>query len=336
MADTTSVITPDELLDYLDQKIDTIRDAAKDAPPPIFPDTRCQAGLVSFVQVTHADVEKLITASTTKQCELDSVPTRILKSLCSSFVVILTFLINTSLSQSRLPDSHKRAIIRPRLKKFGLDPSDPSSYRPISNLSFISKLVERVVHRQISTYVEENNLLPSTQSGFRRHHSTETAVVKVYNDIVLALDSGLITALLLLDFSAAFDCVDHGILLRLLEYQFGITSTALHWISSFLSSRSCKIHLGAQTSKTYNILFGVPQGSILGPLLFILYTSNIISIASRLGIIIHLYADDTQLYIKLSTEDISAAKDKINMCIHEIQAWCASMRLKVNASKTSY
>ena len=93
-------------------------------------------------------------------------------------------LINCSLFTATLPTSHRRAIIRPRIKKPGLDPSDPSSYRPISNLSFISKLVERAVHRQLSNYVESNSLLPVVQSGFRRLHSTETAVLKVYNDII--------------------------------------------------------------------------------------------------------------------------------------------------------
>ena len=196
------------------------------------------------------------------------------------YAPILALLINLSILQAVLPASQKQAIIRPRLKKPGLDPSDPANYRPISNLSFISKLIERVVHRQLSTFVETNQLLPPTQSGFRRFHSTETAVLKVYNDIVIALDAGLITALFLLDFSAAFDCVDHSILLQVLEVQFGITASALNWIASFLSGRTYSVRVGTKASKLYNILFGVPQGSILGPLLFILYTSNITEIAS--------------------------------------------------------
>src|SRR6218665_4182504 len=129
--------------------------------------------------------------------------------------------------QASLPVKHKRAIIRPREKKPGLDPTDPASYRPISNVSFISKLVERVIHIQLSDYVESLHLLPPMQSGFCQYHSTETAVIKVYNDIVMALDSGFSTALLLLDFSAAFDCVDHSILLKVLQLQFGITASAL-------------------------------------------------------------------------------------------------------------
>src|SRR6218665_2253367 len=205
------------------------------------------------------------------------------------------------------------------------------NYRPISNLSFISKLVERAVHKQLSNYNESNSLLPLVQSGFRRLHSTETAVLKVYNDIILALDSGFITALLLLDFSSAFYCFYHSILLEVLELQFGITASALLWIANFITNRSHLVRLGTNSSKYVNILFGVPQGSILGLLLFILYTSNI---ASKHGILIHLYADDTQLYIKLSAKDIVNAKSRLLACFSDIQAWCASMRLKLNASKT--
>src|SRR6218665_3225610 len=112
--------------------------------------------------------------------------------------------------------------------------------------------------------------------------------IKVYNDIVMALDSGFSTALLLLDFYAAFDCVDHSILLKVLQLQFGITASALQWISSLLALRSHSVKLSGSSSKICSVLFGVPQGSILGPLLFILYTSNIINIASQHGLMVHL------------------------------------------------
>ena len=334
-AEAQSPLTPDELLGYFDKKIVDVRASTEDASPPDIPENYSQfPSLTTFDEVTAENVEKLLTDSAVKQCELDSMPVRLLKTFRYAFAPILAMLINISLVSGILPELHKRAIIRPRIKKPGLDLSDPANYRPISNLSFVSKLVERVVHRQISNHIESHNLLPPTQSGFRKYHSTETAVVKVYNDIVMALDAGFITALLLLDFSAAFDCVDHAILLQILQLQFGITSTALLWIISFLSNRSHKVRIGAKTSETYNILFGVPQGSILGPLLFILYTSNITNIAHRFGITIHLYADDTQLYVKLSTRDIIDTKSRLIQCIQEIQAWSASMRLKLNAAKT--
>ena len=151
-----------------------------------------------------------------------------------------------------------------------------------------------------------------------------------------ALDAGFFTGLLLLDLNAAFECVDQAILMQILQHQFGITSTpVLLWIASFLSNRSHKVRKhGSQTSRTYNILFGLPQWSILGSLLFVLYTSSITNIAHSHGITIHLYADDTQPYIKLSTTVIINAKSRLIDCIHEIQTWSASMLRKLNASKT--
>ena len=252
-ADTSaSSLTPDTLLGHFSSKIDDIRHATKDAPPPVFqPCPVPEPGLVAFDEVTAGDIELLLKDSTTKQCELDTAPVWLIKKLSNVFAPIIAFLVNTSTRCSTLPAQHKRAVIWPRIKKQGLHASDPGNYRPISNLSFISKFIERVIHRQLSTYAESNSLLPSTQSGFRRSHSTETAVIKVYNDVVLALDSGLQTALLLLDFSAAFDCVDHDLLTLVLKTCFGITSSALDWIKSFLSNRTHFIRIGNNTSKLF-------------------------------------------------------------------------------------
>jgi Reverse transcriptase (RNA-dependent DNA polymerase) len=327
-------ISPIALSEFFNKKTELIRESTKDSNLPVFDIGQNSYSLPAFDEVTPDEVEKLLGDSTTKQCELDIVPVWIIKTLRTVFAPILALLINISILQTTLPASHKRAIVRPRLKKPSLDPSDPASYRPVSNLSFISKLIERVIHRQLSTFVETNQLLPSTQSGFRRFHSTETAVVKVYNDIVTALDAGLITVLFLLDFSAAFDCVDPAILLQVLEAKFGVTASALKWLASFLTGRTQSVRVGSRISNVCNILFGVPQGSILGPLLFILYSSNITDIANRHGIFIHIYADDTQLYINLSIRDIEDAKLRLVQCFTDIQSWCASMRLKLNASKT--
>src|SRR6218665_112502 len=332
-------LSPDELLDHFANKTEAICQSTKDAPAPDLNSNHMNfPGFIAFQEVTSPEVDKLLTESSTKNCELDSSPVWLIKSLRHVFVPILVLLINCSLSTCTVPTSHKRAIIRPRIKKSDIDLFDPSNYRPISNPSFISKLVERAVHKQLSHYIESNSLLPLVQSGFRRLHSTETVVLKVYNDIILALDSGFIIALLLLDFSSAFDCVDHSnsILLEVIELQFGITASALLWIANFLTNRSHLVRLGSNSSKYFNIIIviGVPRGSILGPLLFVLYTSSIIYITSKHDIRIQIYADDTQLYIKLSAKDIVNAKSRLLACFSDIQAWCASMRLKLNASKT--
>ena len=118
------------------------------------------------------------------------------------------------------------------------DPSVPNNYRPISNLSFVSKLLERVVARQLTTHLESNGLIPALQSAYRRNHSTETALLKICNDALMAADNGMVTLVVLLDYSAAFDTVDHSIMLDILERRCGLTDDALRWRTSYLHSRS--------------------------------------------------------------------------------------------------
>ena len=169
------------------------------------------------------------------------------------------------------------------------------NFRPVSNLSFMSKIVEKVVAKQLTEYLDCNNL-PKLQSGFRRFHSTETAVLKVLSDVYTAIDQGQVALLALLDVSAAFDTVDHTILLDRLSISYGISGTAHAWISSFVCGRSQTVHFGGTTSSPSKVRYGIPQGSTLGPLLYVLYTADVAKLVEKLGFKVHLYADDTQLY----------------------------------------
>ena len=164
-----------------------------------------------------------------KSCAFDPLPTPTLKSVINDIAPFLTELFNRSLSTGCVLAAFKAAYISPRLKKVDLDSSDVRSYRPISNLSVISKLLERLVARQLLAHLNSNGLLPRLQSAYRAHHSTETAVLKVLSDILLAVDSGDLSALVLLDLSAAFDTVDHGILLRRLDSSYRILGKVHHW-----------------------------------------------------------------------------------------------------------
>ena len=159
--------------------------------------------------VTVNEIEKLISSAPCKTCQLDPAPTWLVKDILSPFVALL---FNKSLSAGCFPATFKLAVIRLLLKKSGLD-SSQMNYRPVSNLSFLSKLLERAVQTRLQAFIDSNNLMPTTQSAYRQGHSTETAVTKIYNDMLLAADSGQLTAVCLLDLTAAFDTVDHDLLL---------------------------------------------------------------------------------------------------------------------------
>jgi len=164
----------------------------------------------------------------------------------------------------------KLAYITPLLKKVDLDPADARSYRPISNLSVWSKLFERIVARQLIDYLKSSKLLPRLQSAYRAQHSTETAVLRVLADILGAVDRVDLAMLTLLDLSAAFGTVDHKTLLHRFEVSYDVGDTVHRWFVSYLSHRSQFVRCGSSSSLPKAVLFGVSQGSVLGPILFLL------------------------------------------------------------------
>uniref|UniRef100_A0A8C6K929 Reverse transcriptase domain-containing protein n=1 Tax=Nothobranchius furzeri TaxID=105023 RepID=A0A8C6K929_NOTFU len=203
-----------------------------------------------------------------------------------------------SVAVSKFRSSTTSAVIHPLLKKPSLDPSLHSSFRPISKLPFISKILEKVVAKQLTAALDEHNIYDSFQSGFRRAHSTETALLRVSNDLLTHSDAGDCSVLVLLDLTAAFDTVDHHLLLERLRDWVGLSGSALEWFSSYLSERSFSVAVSKFRSSTTSLTHGVPQGSVLGPLLFLLYLLPLQHILSSFkGISYHLYADDIQLYI---------------------------------------
>ncbi len=180
-------------------------------------------------------------------------------------------MVNCSLQTGVFPASFKTAVVKPLLKKSNLDPNTFNNYWPVSNLLFLSTVLEKLVFNQVNDFLIVNNILEKYQSGFRTNHSTETALLKILNDIRCNLDNHKLTVLVLLDLTAAFDTVDHHILLNRLRNLVGLSGTVLNWFVSYLTDRHFFVSMDTCSSETRNIKCWVPQGSILGPTLFNLY-----------------------------------------------------------------
>ena len=240
---------------------------------------------------------------------------------------------NTSMQHGVLPESQKSAIVTPILKKYDLDPHDVRNYRPISNLTFLSKVIERIVASQLTGYLQGNKLFPDLQSAYRQGHSTETALLKIFSDILDAADSAQVTLLGLLDLSVDFDTVDHGILLTRLQVSYGVSGSALAWIASFILHQSQSVNFNGQISARLQMRYGVPQGSVLGPLLFILHRRCDIN------------CDFTRHWGPTRTPTTansapstnqSTAVTRLAECIESVERWMRSNRLMLNSDKTQF
>lgn len=327
--------TAEEFSAFFANKVARIRDLTANAPPPTF-HTAPPSTLITFTNVTEESVIDIIMKSPCKHSQVDPIPTWLLKQCVSLLSQFLTRLINSSMMSCEVPECMKMAFVTPLLKKSNLDPTDISNYRPVSNLSFLSKLLERTISHQITGYLESASLLSRHQSAYRANHSTETAIVRIFSDIVSEADAGNISLMALLDLSAAFDTVDYDILFCRLERDFGISGTALAWIRSYLSERRQAVRCGSSLSATTHLTCGVPQGSVLGPLLFLIYTTGLDDVIARHGMKNHAYADDGQIYGSCKPGDTVALRAIMLSCIDDVNAWMASNRLKLNPAKTEF
>ena len=225
-----------------------------------------------------------------------------MQSIAPELLPFLSHLFNTSLVSGHFPSAFKTARVTPLLKKPSLDPSDLKNYRPVSLLPFLAKTLERAIFNQLSSYLNSNNLLDPYQSGFKVGHSTETALLAVTESLHTARAKSLSSVLILLDLSAAFDTVNHQILLSTLE-ELGISGSALSLLTSYLTDRSYRVTWRGAVSDPCRLTTGVPQGSVLGPLLFSLYTTSLGSVITSHGFSYHCYADDTQLILSFPPSD---------------------------------
>ncbi|KAI5727884.1 hypothetical protein M8J77_008146 [Diaphorina citri] len=282
-----------------------------------------------FEEVSAENVRKAILSIKSKAPGYDGVDLVMVKMSLSSLLPTITHVFNVSLTTGRFPDFWKFSNVVP-LNKVG-NPSSCADYRPISLLPLLSKGLEKIVVQQILSFVETHNIVDPYQSGFRRFHSTTTALVKVTNDIRGALDEKKVTLLALLDMSKAFDSVDFDILLKTLE-KLHFSENALSWIGSYLRGRQQRIFCEGRVSDWRPIRSGVPQGSVAGPLLFALYISTAQNVFRHCRY--HIYADDVQIYLHCLPRDVANTIQLLNEDLERFSAWAKSLFLKPNPSKT--
>ena len=308
---------------------------------------QCLGGHFVFIQPQHdgpalsvlnptttTEVRKVLTSTRLKPSPLDILPVSLLRQSIDVIAPVLAHMANLSFAQCHFPTAFKTAQVLPLLKKPGLDRSSMSNFRPISNLSTVSKVIERLILNRLKPHLHSSRGFCRLQSAYRSGHSTETALLHVMNQVYSAADEKCATALVALDISAAFDTINHNVLIDRLDTQFGVRDAVSRWLQSYLSDRKQFVKLGQHSSDITPCDSGVPQGSVLGPLLFTAYTSPVGDVISSHGVSYHTFADDTQLLVTLNTSDSAPALERLSRCSTAVRVWFLRNDLQLNAGKS--
>ena len=326
----------DDFSTFFKEKIDKINSAFDRNQDPA-PDQQCKTSFTAFRPVSPDEVRRYILSAPSKSSVLDSLPTELLKQCVDEVLPYITNIVNCSLQQGYLPKILKQARVTPIPKKN--NSSDFSNFRPISNLPFLSKLNERIVVDQLSEYFKIKDLDEPLQSAYKTGYSTETALLKITNDIMLNMDKQQVTLMVLLDMSAAFDTIPHHLFLARLKRTFGISSTALQWFESYFEERYQRVTIQGEMSDETLLEIGLPQGAGAGPFGYKAYTKPLGSLIRSLLLMVlyHMFADDNQLYKSINPNSaVSQAKAKCDMetCLNSLSTWLYQNKLKLNESKT--
>lgn len=284
--------------------------------------------IFDFEEVLPKMMEARILKVTKKSTGMNSVPGKIINFDIPFFTHLMTNVVNDSFKSDTFPSIWKHGIVNPRFKAG--NQSEIANYRPIAKLPNLSKVLEAVAAKQITDYVLEHELLYAHQSGFRKRHSTLTATTDLISCILSLRDKKMLVAVIFIDFTKAFDVINHNALLLKLQLQFNFSSKVTDWLSSYLRMRHQVVdHLGS-TSNPRIIKSGVAQGSILGPLLFLLYINDINNCLSKAEA--RLFADDTAIVVSAKN-----ANDLVQNCresINDMQAYCVVNSLFIHPLKT--
>jgi len=285
----------------------------------------------NFEEITSAHILSLLSKlCKSKATGLDKISAKLLREYPDLIAESLTIIFNQSLLTGIFPDDWKSARVTPLYKNSGKG-NNPTNYQPISVIPVMAKVFERVVYDQLYHYLTANRILSRYQSGFRSLHSTVTALLEATDSWAMNIDRGLVNTVVFLDLKKAFDTVDHNILLKKLQY-YGIRSSCHEWFTSYLNNRTqtCQINCSVSTSKL--VKCGVPHGTILGPLLFLLYINdlpNCLYFSQP-----RMYADDTSL--TFSSADLNCISDGLNYDLDGVFIWLSANKLTLNLTKTEF
>ena len=281
-----------------------------------------------FVSVSRVEVDRLLRKiNISKSSGITFLSSKLFKDSFQALSDRLTYLFNFSLERALFPDQWKKALVIP-IPKTG-DPKKAENYRPISLLPLPGKILEKLAHTQLAIYLENNNMLSDNQFGFRRQRSTSHAISQLLNQIYTNINRSTITAAIYIDFSKAFNCVQHTTLISKLS-EFNIGPDTISWISSYLQGRVQRSLVNNKYSSVLPVTQGVPQGSVLGPLLYIVYSNDIASKINNSSFT--FYADDTVLYSKKKL--IGQAGTDLQKDLTSLSEWCTENQIFINPQKT--
>ena len=259
----------------------------------------------------------------------DQITVNVVKETVDVIIQPLTYIIDLSLSSGVVPDQMKIARVIPLFKSGDL--SLFTNYRPVSVLPAFSKNLERIVYNRLINFLNKYSILSCNQYGFRKNHSTAYALIQLYDKLSDAIDKGNVTLGLFIDLSKAFDTVNHDILVAKLEF-YGVRGVALEWFESYLSCRSQFVQYNGYSSSSKYIKRGVPQGSILGPLLFLLYINDLCDVSKALDFI--LFADDTNIFY--SHKDQNYLMEIVTTELKKLSSWFQASKLSINIKKSNF
>ena len=281
-----------------------------------------------FRSVSAHEVHDLI-QGINKNKSIIGIPIECIKLASDYISEALALVFNSSFTQGIMPDILKMSKVTPVDK--GGERFDPTNYRPISTLPSISLIFEKFVCKQLLSFVEKHKILNECQFSFRKGHSTEHAIAEITDNLKNSTDNNLITCGVILDFSKAFDTVNHAILLQRLE-EYGVRGLPLKWFDSYLSNRKQYVSLQNAKSSEQTITCGVPQGSSLGPLLFLIYINDISNSSEKPSF--RLFADDTNIFA--SSKKLKDLEDTVNQELALVKRWCDVNKLSINMKKTNF